>query len=148
MTESWADLRRPTPPSESRRGSNNSSTRVLLAYQLPLFLMHLMQVWGQTAMPRSTGKWGAYGNWSTCEAQGFILFGSQICGLLWDACLSTVFLLKVSYQWEESRVSCAEPGTLYAPLHLARARFFPNFLLTGQHIQRQYRNVQARKRSQ
>jgi len=102
MTECAADLRK--SQSELRLESNQSATRVLLAYQIPLFLMHLMQVWGQAAMARDTGKWGAYGNWSTCEAQGFVLFGSQMCGLIWDACLSSIFLLKVSYKWEEARV--------------------------------------------
>jgi len=70
--------------------------------------MHSMQLIGNTAIPAETDVWGAYGTWGTCEAQGFILFIGHLGTMLWDAALSTVFLLMVRYGWNEAKLRKVE----------------------------------------
>jgi len=115
-----------------RLRQDTSVIRVLLSYQLPLLGMHAAQLLGQTPMPASDDKWGAIGTMGTCEAQGFVLLASQLGTLLWDACLSTVFLLMVRYNWTESKLRRLErfmhiviwPLALLLPIHPLRHHMF------------------------
>lgn len=81
--------------------------------QLTIILFDLCGMVGTTAAPVAAHRWGAMGNTTTCEIQGFLI---QFCFCTFvplDMFLSICHVLIVRYNWSEAQLRAVEK-----PLHV------------------------------
>lgn len=79
------------------------TSHVQVFYQIPLLFFSMAFVWGTSPVPSSVDVWGAYGNTTTCTAQGFMLQFGLFGSLAWDAVLS-ITLLRMAQGKTKSRL--------------------------------------------
>lgn len=99
--EAWYDLRQVRTSTRTTTAKNVSTiTHIQFFYQIPLFCHALVFTLGTTAAPQGQA-WGAVGNIATCSVQGFLMQMGVYGTVLWDAALSTAYILMVRYKVAE-----------------------------------------------
>ena len=82
-------------------------TRVICGMSVMDLLFSLTTVFSSTIAPSdirsSTPGSLAIGNWSTCEAFGFISQGSSISSVIYNGTLTLYYLLTIRHGWSEQK---------------------------------------------
>ena len=101
---------------KTQTGNRNTYRRLMMglsAVDITMSICFFMSTW---PMPRGTPfVFGARGTTQTCTAQGFFA-QIGVSSVMYNASLSTYYLLVVRYGWPESRVADVEPWLHAIPL--------------------------------
>ena len=115
LIESIADLRtnrRQTVAGQRQRSVVKGKTisRTLCAISVGILCDGIALLLGRSAIPSDLEEylWGATGNMSTCELQGFLLTFGIVVFHAFDAVLSVTYVLMVRYNWRREQLITME----------------------------------------
>jgi len=78
-----------------------SASRILVGEVVAALLVVVGCLPGTLPLPSASGVYGAAGNQTTCNVQGFLVFAGLMAYAAYDCALSLIFLLQIRCNWRE-----------------------------------------------